>query len=144
MTRTGTFNHELVEHIPEELEDGIIYISMPFATAAHRCACGCGQEVVTPFTPTDWEMTFDGETVSLSPSIGNWNFACQSHYWIERGRVRWARRWSREEIDRGRARDRKMKERDRRRGTTEVRGETSPAKSTFLGRLLKSLRRLGH
>jgi hypothetical protein len=135
-----TFDHEFVEHIPEELEDGTIYISMPFATATHRCACGCGQEVVTPFSRTDWEMTFDGETVSLSPSIGNWNFACQSHYWIERGQVCWARPWSREEIDRGRARDRRMKEHHRRLETTEAQGDTPAAEPTFLGRLLESLR----
>jgi hypothetical protein len=28
-----------------------------FRTAAHCCCCGCGEEVVTPFTPTDWSMT---------------------------------------------------------------------------------------
>jgi len=51
-------------------------------------------EVVTPFTPTDWKMTFDGETVSLRPSIGNWNDACRSHYVIERGRVIEALPWA--------------------------------------------------
>jgi len=105
MTRQETLRHEFVEHIPEELEEGVLYVSITYATAAHKCACGCGREVITPFTPTDWKMTFDGETMSLAPSIGNWNFECQSHYWIRRGRVRWAPRWSREEIDRGRARD---------------------------------------
>ena len=42
------------------------------ATSAHSCCCGCGEEVVAPLTPTDWKMTFDGETTSLRPSIGNW------------------------------------------------------------------------
>ena len=32
------------------------------------------QEVVTPFTPTEWRMTFDGETLSRWPSIGNRNY----------------------------------------------------------------------
>jgi hypothetical protein len=42
---------------------------------------------VTPFTPTDWRMTFDGESVSLDPSVGNWNQKCRSHYVIRRNRV---------------------------------------------------------
>jgi len=34
--------------------------------------------VVTPLSPTGWSLIFDGETVSLYPSIGNWNFPCRS------------------------------------------------------------------
>lgn len=97
--------HRFVEYIPDDLEPGTLYISIPYATVAHSCCCGCGSEVVTPLAPTDWKLTFDGETVSLFPSIGNWSFACQSHYWIEQDRVRWAPRWSREEIAAGRALD---------------------------------------
>lgn len=110
MTKMACFGHDFVQRIPERIERAVLYISIPYATAVHLCACGCGSEVVTPLTPTDWEMTFDGETVSLSPSIGNWSFECQSHYWIRRGRVRWSRWMSREEIERARARDRRRKD----------------------------------
>jgi hypothetical protein len=79
--------HRFVHYIPEQLEPGVIYISMDYATAAHSCCCGCGEQVITPFTPTDWELTFDGETVSLWPSIGNWNFRCRSHYIIRNCRI---------------------------------------------------------
>ncbi len=103
--------HEFVEYIPKDLQDGTIYVSIPFATAAHKCCCGCGNEVVTPISPTDWQLTFDGESISLHPSIGNWSFDCKSHYWIERNKIRWARRWSQKEIDAGRADDRYTKER---------------------------------
>jgi hypothetical protein len=41
----------------------------------------------------------------LHPSIGNWSFACQSHYWIRNNRVEWAPKWSREQIERGRWHD---------------------------------------
>src|SRR4051812_23143200 len=102
--------HQFVEYIPETLEAGTIYVSMRFATAVHRCCCGCGNEVVTPLAPTDWQLSFDGETISLDPSIGNWNFPCQSHYFITRNRVEWARTWTKHEIDAGRARDRANKE----------------------------------
>lgn len=145
MTRQETLRHEFVEYIPEELEQGVLYVSITYATAAHKCACGCGREVITPFTPTDWEMTFDGETISLAPSIGNWNFECQSHYWIRRGRVRWARRWTREEIDRGRALDRETKKRDREHRLANVRRTpemiTPQLKPGFFARLVAKLRR---
>jgi len=104
-------NHEFVEYVPEDMKDGTLYVSLTFATVLHKCFCGCGNEVVTPLSPTDWKMTFDGESISLDPSIGNWGFDCKSHYWIENNTVRWARRWTREEIDAGRAHDRLAKKR---------------------------------
>lgn len=109
MTRVNSLEHEFVDYIPEVLDDGVLYVSIPFATAVHRCCCGCGSEVVTPLDPTDWQMTFNGKSVSLYPSIGNWSFDCQSHYWIYRNQVRWARRLSKDEIEKGRARDRFQK-----------------------------------
>jgi hypothetical protein len=101
--------HRFVEHIPEQLEPGVLYISMPYATAAHSCCCGCGEEVVTPFTPTDWKMTFDGENVSLRPSIGNWNLPCRSHYVIEQGAVVEVEPWTPDEIQGEYRRDRAAK-----------------------------------
>ena len=79
-----------VESIPEELEVGVLYVSMTFATAMHLCACGCGREVVTPLSPTDWQLWFDGEHLTLDPSVGNWSFPCRSHYWIRENGIRWA------------------------------------------------------
>lgn len=102
--------HEFVEFIPDKLEEGIIYVSIALGTASHKCVCGCGNEVVTPITPTDWELTYDGESVSLDPSIGNWSFPCQSHYWITRDRASWAPRWSEKKIAAGRAHDRVAKQ----------------------------------
>jgi len=101
--------HRFVHYIPEELDPGVLYISIDFATAAHTCCCGCGEEVVTPLTPHDWQMTFDGETISLWPSVGNWDYACRSHYVIRRNRVIEARPLSDEEIAEGRRRDKAAK-----------------------------------
>lgn len=101
--------HEFVEYIPEDVKPGTIYVSVTYATATHRCCCGCGREVITPLSPTDWTMSFDGKTVSLDPSIGNWSFPCQSHYWIRRNRVVWARRWSKTDIEEARREDRAAK-----------------------------------
>lgn len=109
MTRINSLRHEFVDYIPDALDEGVLYVSIPFATLMHKCCCGCENEVVTPLDPTDWEMTFDGKSVSLSPSIGNWSLTCQSHYWIIRNRVRWVRRLSDFEIKTGRVIDRLRK-----------------------------------
>ena len=101
--------HEFVEYVPDSLNDDVLYVSIGFATVVHKCACGCGGEVVTPLSPVDWKLTFDGKTISLHPSIGNWSFPCQSHYWIERDQVKWARKWSEGQIAEGRERDRERK-----------------------------------
>lgn len=79
-----------VEYVPTDLDDGLLYVSMEYATASHRCACGCGVRVVTPLGPADWILTFDGR-VTLSPSVGNGQFECGSHYLIRHNRVVWCR-----------------------------------------------------
>src|SRR5579862_3536458 len=104
----ASLHHEFVDSVPDTLQFGVLYVSIRFATAVHLCPCGCGYEVVTPFSPTDWRLTFDGKTISLDPSIGNWSFPCQSHYWIRKNRVQWARKWSKDEIAAGRARDERL------------------------------------
>jgi hypothetical protein len=109
VTRVYTVTHEFVEYIPDELAEGTVYVSIPCATVAHKCFCGCGNEVVTPLSPIDWRLIFDGDSISLEPSIGNWNFECRSHYWIVNNRVRWAESWSRTRIDEARERDRQAR-----------------------------------
>lgn len=104
--------HEFVEYIPDVLDEGVLYVSVAFATVVHKCVCGCGSEVVTPLSPTDWYLTFDGRAISLNPSIGNWNFPCQSHYWIKGNQILWAGRWTQRQIDEGRMADRRSKELD--------------------------------
>lgn len=110
MSASHTIRHEFVEFIPEAVEEGVLYISIPYATTTHLCACGCGNKVVLPLHPTHWKITFDGETVSMSPSVGNWSFPCQSHYWIKDDRIEWAKKWSKEQVESGRARDRTNRE----------------------------------
>ena len=90
--------HKFVDYIPQQLDDGVLYVSIGFGTVVHRCACGCGEEVVTPLGPAEWRLTYDGRTISLAPSIGNWGFRCRSHYWIDEGSVRWARGFSEDEV----------------------------------------------
>jgi len=98
MKKPAILKHEFVEFIPENIPDGVLFISLKFATVAHTCGCGCGKEVITPLSPTDWQLTFDGETITLYPSIGNWNFPCKSHYWIQNSKIKWAELWAEHEL----------------------------------------------
>ena len=104
-----TLQHRFVELIPDSLEDGILYVSIKYSTAVHKCVCGCGNEVVTPISPTDWKLSFNGETVSLYPSIGNWGFKCKSHYFITNDTIEFSRSWSKNEVEAGRKYDKKKK-----------------------------------
>ena len=63
--------------------------------------------MVTPISPVGWQLTFDGETVTLFPSVGSWNFPCRSHYFIRRDTVVWGEDMTQYEIERGRAREQK-------------------------------------
>lgn len=103
--RIARLNPEFVELMPKELESGKLYVSMIYATTQHLCACGCGKKVVLPLSPAEWSLHFDGETVSMSPSVGNWEYECRSHYWINRSQIHWAKSWTREQIESGRKRD---------------------------------------
>jgi hypothetical protein len=102
--------HRFVEFMPETLEEGVLYVSMEYCTAIHNCVCGCGNKVVTPISPTDWQLQFNGKSVSLKPSIGNWSFDCQSHYWITNNKVSWAGKWDKAEIEEGRRADQDRKQ----------------------------------
>ena len=71
------------------MDQGVLYVSIVYATAIHKCACGCSQQAVTPLSPDEWSLTYDGQTISLKPSIGNWGMECKSHYWIQGNRIIW-------------------------------------------------------
>jgi len=111
MKQEKTLAHEFVEFVPDVVEEGRLYVSIEYATVVHKCCCGCAKEVVTPLSPTDWKLIFNGKTISLDPSIGNWSFPCRSHYWIRNNKVKWAGQWTQNQIDANSAHDRWAKER---------------------------------
>lgn len=83
---------EFVEYIPEELKQGILYVSERFEIAIHLCACGeCNNKTVTPFggNLNAWTYTNNKEKITLRPSIGNWQFPCKSHYHITENIIEW-------------------------------------------------------
>lgn len=97
MGRIDKYKVQFVDYMPDAINQGILYVSMRYAVVIHLCACGCGEKVVTPLSPNDWKLTFDGESISLYPSIGNWDFPCRSHYWIKHNRVINAEAWDSKE-----------------------------------------------
>jgi hypothetical protein len=96
------FKLQRVHYMPKELEPGILYVSEEFDIAMHLCACGCRSKVKTPLGPTEWSMKETKSGPSMRPSIGNWQQACQSHYWITGGKIVWGEKWSPEQIATGR------------------------------------------
>lgn len=91
MSRIDEVTFEFVDLLPKELADGVVYISLEHRTVVHKCCSGCGERVVVGLSPAQWILTFDGETISLSPSIGNGALLCNSHYWIRENKVLWAK-----------------------------------------------------
>jgi len=80
-----------VKFIPEMIEPGILYYTEEFNTAVHLCACGsCGEHVVTPINPEyGWTLSLHGEVPTLTPSIGNDQYPCKSHYHVTEGKIVW-------------------------------------------------------
>jgi hypothetical protein len=99
--KISSLEHIFVDFFPpyEEMKEGILYVSMIGSMMTHKCCCGCGIEVILKLSPIDWSMSFNGKTITITPSIGNWNFECKSHYWIINSKVVWASKWSQKKID---------------------------------------------
>lgn len=130
--------HRFVTSAPAALEPEVLYVSIAYDTTIHLCACGCGSQVVLPLHPTAWRLTYDGDSVSMYPSVGNWSFPCRSHYWIERGRIRWAPMWTDAHIAAGRQRT--LRERGLR--STPAADQRAPATPSPRHRLQDTVRRL--
>lgn len=128
---------EFADFIPDALEPGVLYLALEFGAVMHLCASGCGERISTPLHPAQWSMRFDGESVSLSPSIGS-GLDCGSHYWIRDGAVVWAPTMTKEQFAQGRARDVS----DARRHFGEEVAAMSPTTPTRSSRVTRTLRRL--
>jgi hypothetical protein len=72
-----------VEFIPKELEQKKVYISEEYEVSVHKCLCGCGEKTVMPLGKKGWNLIkHDNGKVSFTPSVGNFQFHCKSHYII--------------------------------------------------------------
>ena len=148
---TDAFRHVFVDTVPDAPAPGVIYVSLEYSTAVHLCACGCGREVVTPLSPTDWQIAYDGETLSLiggddavstAGSIGNWSLPCGSHYLIRRSRVQWREPWRPAAVAAGRAADLLLKQEQFDRMPAAAARKSGPGRKTWSA-LLRLRRRAG-
>lgn len=84
-----------LKHIPQEIEEGKLYISEEYEVAIHSCACGCGIRTVTPLIANGeerkynrtWYLKGTRELPSLEDSIENKH--CGAHYYIKEGKIQW-------------------------------------------------------
>lgn len=116
-----TFRLQRVQTMPPVLQPNILYVAEHYGAAAHLCACGCGSKIRTPLGLTEWSVQDTPSGPSLSPSVGNWQKPCKSHYFIERGQILWAAQWTEEQILTGRRQEQRRRdvyyaELDRQRG----------------------------
>jgi hypothetical protein len=83
---------EYVDLIPPvaDMKEGVLYISRPFMTTSHLCACGCGNEVILPYgCRRFWILTERLSGVTIRPSVGSFNLPCKSHYYITDNKIEW-------------------------------------------------------
>lgn len=131
---------EYVKQFPEQLMEGVLYISEEFELTAHTCCCGCGEDVYNKLSPVKWQLTKSSDgSVSLYPSIGNWKYQCQSHYWIRNNQIIDAGSMSANEIEMVQTRDRQ----DRDRYIAHINSQAESKLSTKIWRFIRStLRRV--
>ena len=141
--RVNRLEPSFVEEIPAELTSGVLYVSIDFRTTMHLCCCGCRSHVVLPIRPSAWRVTYDGDSISISPSFGNWTFPCRSHYWIRGGDVEWAPSWSDERIVRGRQATLAERTGDGPLADSEVPVQR-PERGRFFAQVIEKLRSLLH
>jgi hypothetical protein len=63
--------HQFIDEAPDQLDAGILYVSMPYRTTLNLCCCGCGNQVTLPLRPTARRLSYDGDTITMLPSVGN-------------------------------------------------------------------------
>ena len=139
--KTSSLTYQSVEFIPERLSPGVLYVSHKYNTATHLCCCGCGEEIVTPIMPTEWQLTLNGNRPTLNPSVGNWSLPCRSHYWIKNGQVEWSYQMSEWEIQRGRDMDRRLKDQYYSEPDLEDAGRSTKSTSNWLGMIIDKIKR---
>lgn len=133
MSRVETIVPDFVEYMPPALAAGVLYISIEHRVTKHLCACGCGEVVVLPLHPGQWALTFDGETITMSPSVGNVGQSCRSHYFIRAGRIVWSHGLSERDGSVGRERDRAAIK------TVESERAQTPTRPRLIRRLIRRL-----
>lgn len=80
------FETVFVDVLPfkDEMKENEIYVSEKSWQSTHLCACGCGEEIVTPHVRGGWKYhTNEDNDITLMPAV--MNESCNSYYKIEKG-----------------------------------------------------------
>ena len=92
MERLNELEPVFVEEMPKVKEHGKLYVSKEYGVAIHLCACGCGEQTVTPIGQIgthNWTLTDNDGVVSLSPSVYNSQLPCKAHYFVKENKIQW-------------------------------------------------------
>ena len=89
--KTTELTPNYCDYIPDELKEGVLYISTNFKIAIHLCACGCGEQTVTPLGKDEWTLKDGGGKITLRPSIGNFlgESPYHAHYYVTENKIEW-------------------------------------------------------
>lgn len=82
------FRYQLVDRIPKQMEQGVVYHTEEFELAGLLCAYGCGHRI-TLIVPDSHRVWDDGGYATIQPSVGVFDAPCKSHYVIRAGNVGW-------------------------------------------------------
>lgn len=86
------------ERLPAQVGPFEFHYSRRFEMAALACACGCGHRVMLNLLDQH-QLTIEGGLPTVSPSILVSDAPCLSHFFLRRGRVEWAEKWSKKTVD---------------------------------------------
>jgi len=80
-----------------DMKHGILYLKHnedDTYESFHLCPCGCGEPVYLQYGGKGWNITLsingrELKSVTISPSVGCFDFPCKSHYFIRENKIIW-------------------------------------------------------
>lgn len=82
------YRYQLVDRIPTQMREGVVYHTLEFELAGLLCACRCGHRI-TLLVPDSHQVWDEGGCATIRPSVGVFDAPCKSHYVISAGDVQW-------------------------------------------------------
>lgn len=82
------YRYLLVDRIPAQISEGIVYYTEEYELAGLLCACGCSHRI-TLLVPDSHRIYDDGGYATIYPSVGVFDSLCKSHYIISAGNIQW-------------------------------------------------------
>ena len=77
--KQSALTHQFVHYIPADLAEGILYVSLTYNTAVHRCACGCGEQGRHPHHPSRLAALLRRRGSITHPVDRELGLPCRSH-----------------------------------------------------------------